>query len=175
MPGYLVRTVLKSTVRKGVFTFLRQLGDQPCVEGAGDLSDKTNAQPCRESVALVTSPPGAFTQEFYARVFSRAPDLRALFPEDMFTQGRKLYELLNLAMGMLGNPADLVAPLNALGRGHATKGVLAEHFPIIAKALIDTLGTHLGGQWSAEYFQAWQDTLDFVMQIMIEGALEDAT
>lgn len=135
---------------------------------------KADAELCQQSFELLTSDPDVFSRDFYNLVFLRAPNLRSLFPEDMFAQGRKLYELLNLTMGMLASPPQLVPSLQALGKGHAAKGVLPEHYPIIVEALVDTLGDHLGEGWTKAFQQAWRNLLSFVAQNMIDGAMQHA-
>ena len=64
----------------------------------------------------------AFVDAFYDRVENGAPDLRALYPEDLVEPRQKLFEFLS---GWLGGP-----PLYMQKRGHPRLRVRHAHLPI---------------------------------------------
>lgn len=92
---------------------------------------------------------------FYGRLFEIAPDLETLFPAEeraMQEQGRKLMQVITLAVHGLDQLDDLVPAVEDLGRRHATYGVRDENYETVGDALLWTLeqglgaGLHPGGQ-----------------------------
>ena len=65
---------------------------------------------------------------FYHRLFELAPDVRALFPEDMREQRRNLMQMLNVTVNGLSNLDRLVPMVEALGRRHVNYGVQQPHY-----------------------------------------------
>ena len=60
---------------------------------------------------------------FYGRVFELAPEVRALFSEDMAKQRRNLMQMLQVTVKGLSNLERLVPMVEALGQRHANYGV----------------------------------------------------
>ena len=92
---------------------------------------------------------------FYAKLFARDPSLRALFQGDMAEQGRKLMTMIGTAVAGLSRPAELIPAVQALGARHAGYGVREAHYDTVAAALLDTLHTGLGEDFTAEVKEAW--------------------
>jgi hemoglobin-like flavoprotein len=64
---------------------------------------------------------------FYAKLFELDPSLRPLFKSDTAEQGRKLMQMLAVAVRGLDDLDTLVPAVRALGLRHAGSGVRAEH------------------------------------------------
>jgi hemoglobin-like flavoprotein len=77
---------------------------------------------------------------FYGRLFEVAPDVRALFPDDMADQKRKLMAMLATAVINLHQMEKAVTAVQELGRRHAGYGVNDRHYKVVGEVLIWTLG-----------------------------------
>ena len=85
-----------------------------------------------------------FSRNYYARLFEIAPELRALFPDDLSIQLRKLMEMLAALVEKLDRPHELMLALEALGAQHRDYGVAPAHFAPVGQALFETLQGELG-------------------------------
>src|SRR5439155_4726975 len=92
---------------------------------------------------------------FYGRLFELDPSLRPLFTGDMREQGRKLMQMLAVAVHGLDHLEAIVPAIQALGRRHATYGVQPEHFDTVGAALLWTLAQGLGPAFTREVCEAW--------------------
>jgi hemoglobin-like flavoprotein len=107
---------------------------------------------------------------FYRRLFELDPTLRPLFKGDMEEQGRKLMEMLALAVKGLDRPETLLPALAALGRRHAGYGVNESHYETVGAALLWTLEQGLGASFTPDIREAWAALYRFVADTMREGA-----
>ena len=92
---------------------------------------------------------------FYQNLFDRDPALKALFRGDMVEQGRKLMQMITVAVKGLDRLDSLVPAVQELGRRHVNYGVLPQHYDTVGAALIDTLATGLGPAFTPDVRQAW--------------------
>ena len=73
---------------------------------------------------------------------------------------------------MLGPAADLnplITFLQQLGANHQRYGVLNEHYPIVGKALIETLSVAMGDKFTDDVKNAWEEIYGIVESNMMEG------
>src|SRR4051812_11211806 len=68
---------------------------------------------------------------FYRRLFELDPSLQELFRGNMKEQGRKLMQMLAVAVQGLSNTEAMLPAVQALGRRHATYGVLPAHYELV--------------------------------------------
>ena len=108
---------------------------------------------------------------FYRRLFELDPELRPLFKGDMEEQGRKLMEMIGLAVKGLDRPETLLPALAALGRRHAGYGVNERDYETVGEALIWTLEQGLGPSFTPDIRDAWSALYRFVADTMREGAV----
>ncbi|GAA0445866.1 FAD-binding oxidoreductase [Streptomyces stramineus] len=113
------------------------------------------------------------TSYFYALLFIRHPDLRALFPAAMDVQRDRLFTALLAAARHADDTATLTAYLGRLGRGHRKYGTLPSHYPAVGEALIGALTRYAPGTWNAATEAAWVRVYTAISQIMIDAAAED--
>ncbi|QES42627.1 flavohemoprotein [Streptomyces venezuelae] len=113
------------------------------------------------------------TSYFYALLFTRHPDLRALFPAAMDTQRDRILKALLTAAEHIDHTDVLVAYLRNLGRGHRKYGTQAEHYPAVGECLIGSLSRYASATWDEETEAAWVRTYTTISQIMIDAAAED--
>jgi hemoglobin-like flavoprotein len=110
---------------------------------------------------------------FYRRLFELDPDLRALFREDMATQGAKLMAALGAVAASLDQLACVMPAVRKLGRRHAAYGVRPEHYATVGEALIWTLEQGLGADFTPDTRRAWTDAYASLAWAMIAAAEED--
>ncbi|WP_229325065.1 globin domain-containing protein [Streptomyces sp. UNOC14_S4] len=113
------------------------------------------------------------TSYFYALLFLRHPDLRALFPAAMDVQRDRLFKALLAAARHVDDAATLTDYLSALGRGHRKYGTLPTHYPAVGECLIEALTRHAPLTWDEEAEAAWVRVYTAISQIMIDAAAAD--
>jgi hemoglobin-like flavoprotein len=107
---------------------------------------------------------------FYARLFEIDPALKPLFKGDMKEQGRKLMQMLSVAVNGLNHLDTIVPAVHDLGKRHVGYGVKAEHYATVGSALLWTLETGLGEAYTAEVRDAWTTVYGVLAGAAIQGA-----
>ncbi|MEV5973448.1 globin domain-containing protein [Streptomyces sp. NPDC051921] len=128
----------------------------------------------RRTLAEIDPIADQVTSYFYALLFLRHPDLRALFPAAMDAQRDRLFAALLTAATHADDPATLTTYLTHLGRGHRKYGTLPEHYPAVGEALIGALARYAPASWGPRTEAAWVAAYTTISQIMIDAATEDA-
>lgn len=113
------------------------------------------------------------TSHFYALLFVRHPELRALFPPAMNTQRDRLLAALLTAAEHIDDTSVLVDYLQHLGRGHRKYGTRPEHYPAVGECLIGALTRYTGSVWNDEMEAAWVRAYTTISQVMIDAAATD--
>jgi NAD(P)H-flavin reductase/hemoglobin-like flavoprotein len=127
----------------------------------------------RRTMAEIAPIADKVTSYFYALLFVRHPELRALFPAAMDLQRERLLKALLTAAEHLDNTSVLVDYLQNLGRGHRKYGTRAEHYPAVGECLIGALSRYAASVWSPEAEAAWVRAYTTISQIMIDVAAAD--
>lgn len=117
---------------------------------------------------------GALVARFYTALFSRNPELRPLFPEDMSGQQKKLAGALGMVVATLRKPDVLGPVLEQLGERHVGYGARAEHFDAVGAALLSALGVS-DPDWDAATEGAWGEAYGAVVDGMMRGMLRHGT
>ena len=107
---------------------------------------------------------------FYGRLFELDPGLRPLFKSDLTDQGRKLMQMIGVAVNGLTRLDDIVPAVKQLGVRHATYGVKDEHYDTVATALLWTLGQGLGDGFTPEVSEAWTEAYTLLASTMKTAA-----
>lgn len=107
---------------------------------------------------------------FYGRLFTIAPETRALFKNDMDAQGRKLVATLAFVIDNLSDEETLVPAAEDLAVRHLEYNVEAEHYGAVAEALLWTLDELLGAGFDEDAKAAWTETLNSLAEVMIAAA-----
>jgi nitric oxide dioxygenase len=92
---------------------------------------------------------------FYDRLFEIAPSVRALFPDDLAEQRKKLMATLAVVVTGLSNLESILPAASALAKRHVSYGAKAAHYPVVGSALLWTLEKGLGDAWTPEVAEAW--------------------
>lgn len=118
---------------------------------------------------------------FYKRLFEENPQYRALFPEDMSRQKRKLMTTLKFVVHALDwasqdwdeqvDPEeDLFLVVLALGRRHGELYKIPdESYPAVGAALLWTLDYGLGDAFTPEVKEAWSTVYSILSTTMLMG------
>jgi hemoglobin-like flavoprotein len=107
---------------------------------------------------------------FYDRLFEIAPQVKAMFPDDMTEQRRKLMMMLTAVVNGLGNLESILPAASALATRHVSYGAKAEHYPVVGAALLWTLEQGLGDGWTPELADAWSTAYGTLSGYMISQA-----
>jgi hemoglobin-like flavoprotein len=105
---------------------------------------------------------------FYDRLFTIAPETRALFPGDMAEQRRKLITML--VVNGLGNLDSILPVASALAKRHVGYGVTAKLYEPVGEALLWTLERGLRSDWTREVAAAWAAAYATLSGFMIKEA-----
>src|ERR1700688_4218069 len=92
---------------------------------------------------------------FYDRLFEIAPSVKSMCTGDMAEQRRKLMTMLAAVVNGLGNLESILPAASALAKRNVGYGAKAEHYPVVAAALLWTLEKGLGDGWTPDVAGAW--------------------
>ncbi|NVK38997.1 MAG: hemin receptor [Gammaproteobacteria bacterium] len=124
----------------------------------------------RDSFAKVEPIAEAAADIFYNKLFEYDPSLKPLFKTDLKSQGKKLMAALKLAVSSLDNLDKLVPVLEKMAIQHVDYGVKVDDYTPVGNALIFTLKTGLGEQFTPDLKQAWIETYKTMATVMRAAA-----
>ena len=107
---------------------------------------------------------------FFGCLFEFEPDLEALFAGDAEEQGRKLMQMVELAVEGLDRLHELVPTLLALGSRLAAHGVTERDYISARRALLWTLDRVLGAAFTPEVRESWATVYNLLADTMKAGA-----
>ena len=109
-------------------------------------------------------------QLFYARLFELDPDLELLFKGNLSEQGRKLMQMLGLAVNGLNRMDQLLPVVQSLGTRHVSYGVRDKDYDTVGKALLWTLQKGLGEAFTPDVEAAWSNVYATLASAMQSGS-----
>lgn len=109
-------------------------------------------------------------QLFYARLFELDPDLELLFKGNLSEQGRKLMQMLALAVNGLDRMEQLLPVVRSLGARHVSYGVRDKDYDTVGQALLWTLQKGLGEAFTPDVEAAWSEVYASLASAMQSGA-----
>src|SRR6201986_3021787 len=107
---------------------------------------------------------------FYDRLFEVAPSVKAMFPENMTEQRKKLMATLAVVVNGLSDLPSILPAASALAVRHVGYGAKREHYPVVGAALLYTLEKGLGEAWTSEVASAWTTAYETLSGYMITEA-----
>ena len=107
---------------------------------------------------------------FYQNLFDADPALKPLFKGDLHAQGKKLIEMISIAVKKLTELNVLIPVLQNLGKRHGGYGVQDSHYDTVGSALLKTLGQGLGSDFTAEVKAAWINVYGVMADVMKAAA-----
>lgn len=120
------------------------------------------------SYTQISSATDQVAERFHRRLLRLDPALRRA---DLKAEGRKLLQLIGLAVRSLDDPDQVSGAARDLGREYASQGLTEEHFDTMGEALMWTLEQTLGeGGLGREERTAWMQTYRKLTGWMKEGA-----
>lgn len=124
----------------------------------------------QDSFAKVVPIADTAAELFYQRLFATDPGARALFKGDMKEQGRKLMQMIGVAVKGLNRLDTIVPAVQSLGKRHAGYGVTAAQYDTVGAALLWTLGQGLGAAFTPEVKTAWTAAYTILANTMKDAA-----
>ena len=107
---------------------------------------------------------------FYNRLFALAPEVKPLFKHNMEEQGRKLMQMIAIAVAHLDRLEELIPAVQALGERHGAYGVNSAHYATVGAALLWTLEQRLGDAFTPEVKEAWTTVYTVLADTMQDAA-----
>lgn len=107
---------------------------------------------------------------FYARLFSAAPHLQALFRSTPAEQADKLVSTLATILQNLDDPARNAEILAELGRRHAAYGAKPQHYDLVIDLLIESMAQLLGPHAAPQHLDEWRMALRLISDHMIAAS-----
>ena len=126
------------------------------------------------SFALLAPRAEELAERFYARLFTVAPQARAMFPDEMAGQKRALIGALAMIVGSLRSPEKLGPYLGTLGRRHVGYGAVAAHYDIVGTVLLETMAELAGSAWNSDLQEAWTTAYGAVSGLMLAASEAEA-
>src|SRR5262245_52315724 len=124
----------------------------------------------QDSFAKVAPISDKAAEIFYGRLFEIAPQVRAMFPDDMTEQRKKLMATLAIVVNGLSNLDAILPAASALAKRHVGYGAEAAHYPVVGEALLWTLEKGLGPAWTPQVAAAWTAAYTTLSGFMISEA-----
>lgn len=109
---------------------------------------------------------------FYSKLFEIDPSLKPMFKGDMAAQGKKLMQILGVAVSSLNNLAAIVPAVQDLGRRHVKYGVRPQHYNTVAEAILWMLAQTLGATFTPTIKQSWTEVYTVLADTMIAAGNE---
>jgi nitric oxide dioxygenase len=108
---------------------------------------------------------------FYQNLFALAPSVRPMFANTpMPAQGGKLMQVFEYVVERLEQWDAITAQVEELGARHAPLGVQSDHYEAVGTALVTTLRAVLGGEFTEEAEEAWEEFYTDLSLVMERGA-----
>jgi nitric oxide dioxygenase len=133
--------------------------------GAIPIEDRV-VQQLRASYEQVRGDGTRLAEVFYEKLFAVAPHLRVMFPPDLKAQSEKLMRALDAVVRNLEHPQENAAMLSALGRRHAEYGAKPEHYEVVVRLLVESMGEVLPDPAAEAALEEWRVALQLISRQM---------
>jgi hemoglobin-like flavoprotein len=111
---------------------------------------------------------------FYGKLFELDPDVKPLFTSDIKEQGRKLMQMIGIAVNGLTRLDEIVPAVEQLGERHVAYKVKDAHYNTVGTALLWTLNQGLGEKFTPAVEEAWALTYGTLAEVMKNAAAKVA-
>jgi hemoglobin-like flavoprotein len=128
----------------------------------------------RSSFQKVADIPERAGEIFYQRLFELDPNARQLFWGNLQHQGTALFLMLDMIVKSLDIQDKIVPIIFDLGKRHAMYGVRDRDYQPFEQALIDTLSSINGDDFTQDERNAWSAAFVFLANIMREACAKPA-
>ncbi|MEL6275701.1 MAG: adenylate/guanylate cyclase domain-containing protein, partial [Bacteroidota bacterium] len=110
----------------------------------------------QKSLDLLLQQEEQFAENFYERLFKRAPKIRQLFKGDISAQAAILTHMLVGIVYAMSRPEQMLMGLRKLGKSHIQYGVKPAHYPIVLDVILEVIAECLGHHFTKSTELAWQ-------------------
>src|SRR5262245_7413495 len=118
---------------------------------------KTDAQILRETLELTLAADDSFPKRFYDRLFTRHPEVIAMFHRNSPGAQRKMFaQKLTMIVDHVEDSTWLARELKTVAVSHVRYGVRPEMYDWVGEALIETLRDACDSDWSESAERAWR-------------------
>lgn len=104
---------------------------------------------------------------FYEKLFTAAPQLRAMFRSDASSQAQKLMASLDAVVQNLSDPESNAGMLMELGNRHAGYGAKPEHYALVTQLLVESMREVLGDAADARSLEEWRTAFTLISRRMM--------
>jgi len=132
------------------------------------MTPETIAQ-IKGSHASVAATPLQLSANFYKELFSRAPDLRRLFPNDLTLLQGHFEAALAIVVRNLDEVDALGESLRSLGAQHVHWGARPEDYATARDALVAAIRA-LSPDWTPTLEAGWRAAITAIIVPMLQGA-----
>jgi hemoglobin-like flavoprotein len=130
-----------------------------------------NAPLLRSSFEAIIERQPQLTPRFYEILFTRYPQVRALFGRNSAgNQQQMLQEALVAVLDHLEDASWLSKTLGAMGKKHVDYGVTFEMYDWVGDSLLATLAEVSGDAWTAELEREWSAAYGAIASLMQLGS-----
>ena len=126
----------------------------------------------RESHARLLPEVKRVSEEFYLDLFSREPEIKALFRDDLAEQGMRFMSAIHVIVDNLDDMETMDAEIEKLAAGHAALNIKPIWYRHMQEALIDTFAAALGERFNNETELAWRSAFSQIADRMAEKAAQ---
>lgn len=124
----------------------------------------------KDSWDMVVPIAGTAAELFYGKLFELDPALRPMFKGDMEEQGKKLTQMIGIAVDGLDQLDEIVPAVQELGVRHLEYNVKSSHYDTVGDALLWTLEQGLGEAFTPAVKGAWTDVYMLLANTMKDAA-----
>ncbi len=109
-------------------------------------------------------------EQFFTRLLSKQPMLRAILPRDQWQRTHELMGGLGMIVKGLGRIESVEGMLMEFGARAQRAGVMPQHYGVAREALVETLRDLSGPGWTREHEESWRIALNTVTSLVLLGA-----
>jgi len=133
-----------------------------------------HARLVKESFGVIEGRAGEAMEYFYAWLFVKHPQIRAMFPLEMSAHREHVFGALARIVWSMDSPAAFASCAGQLGRDHRKFGVKDKHHEAFFGALLAAVRHFSGDAWTASTEEAWEAVFRGVTAAMQAAAAADA-
>ena len=130
------------------------------------LSEKT-IEICKKTAPLLVEYGEAITTRMYEILFMNYPETRALFPEALEAQYKKLAGAIVAYAANIDKLHVLSHAVDGIANRHVNTNVKPEHYPMVGASLLQAIKDELGDVASDDVIEAWKEAYFFLGDILI--------
>lgn len=109
------------------------------------------------------------TDRMYEVLFERYPETKALFSDAPDNQSFKLASAVTAYAANIDKLENLTGAVEKMVAAHVRTGVKAEHYPMVADAILTAFGDVLGDAVTPEIAEAWTEAYNFLADLLIKA------